>query len=491
MVIASTTSKVEKTRREVRSHYEIAKHSHHLQQPHQGSDNEVNTRRIDLATEGLAEYVHRQLTDLCKPSLENALTIVNYVLTQKTEVNIADTYRLNIISTLIVLSKFLNHKPFRDMTEEDIVLYLDSLRKLEASDPLHKWIGTYNEKRQRLVKFFRWLYNPDKMDSDRQTPEFMKHIPDLKRKEQSIYKPGDLWSKEDDLLFLRYCPSKRDKCYHAVSRDASSRPHELLGMKIREIYFKVTGDNKQYAEVHINGKTGTRSIPLFDSIPYLKDWINAHPQPGNPNALLIPSLSHRAFGRKMKSVTIGGIYRSYRTRFFPKLLNDPNISSGDKNKISELLKKPWNPYIRRHSALTEKSTILREHTLRQHAGWSTRSNMHMKYLHYFGNESSESLLEAYGIVTRDQMQSEALKYKQCPNCSEPNKPDSKFCAKCRMVLTYDAYNETMEENQNKDKELQSVKERMANIETILVAIQPLLQQVKPEMLSKLQIVQKN
>ncbi len=60
-----------------------------------------------------------------------------------------------------------------------------------------------------------------------------------------------------------------------------------------------------------------------------------------------------------------------------------------------------------------------------------------------------------------------------------------------MVLTYDAYNETVEEKQNKDKELESVKERMAGIETILVAIQPLLQQIKPEMLSKLQILEKN
>jgi hypothetical protein len=93
-----------------------------------------------LATEGLAVYVHRHLTDLSRLSLENALTIVNYVLSQKTEVNIADTYRLNIISTSIVLSKFLNHKPFKDMTEEDILLYLDSIRKPEASDPLHKWI---------------------------------------------------------------------------------------------------------------------------------------------------------------------------------------------------------------------------------------------------------------------------------------------------------------------------------------------------------------
>jgi hypothetical protein len=55
---------------------------------------------------------------------------------------------------------------------------------------------------------------------------------------------------------------------------------------------------------------------------------------------------------------------------------------------------------------------------------------------------SQSLLEAYGIVRQDNQSKDTLRPKQCPNCNEPNKPDSKFCAKCRMVLTYDAYNET-------------------------------------------------
>jgi hypothetical protein len=92
---------------------------------------------------------------------------------------------------------------------------------------------------------------------------------------------------------------------------------------------------------------------------------------------------------------------------------------------------------------------LKEHVLRQHAGWSGRSQMHLKYLHYFGNESNESLLEAYGIVSGGQ-QIDQLRPKQCPNCSEPNKPDSKFCAKCRMVLTYGAYEETVDKKQEND-----------------------------------------
>ena len=74
-------------------------------------------------------------------------------------------------------------------------------------------------------------------------------------------------------------------------------------------------------------------------------------------------------------------------------------------------------------------------------------NMHLKYVHYFGNESTESILEAYGLTSKSE-QIDKLRPKSCPNCSEPNKVDSKFCAKCRMVLSYDAYAETIEQKQD-------------------------------------------
>ena len=90
--------------------------------------------------------------------------------------------------------------------------------------------------------------------------------------------------------------------------------------------------------------------------------------------------------------------------------------------------------------------------------------MHLKYLHYFGNESTESILEAYGITQKDQgFADNILKTKQCPNCNEPNKPDAKFCAKCRMVLTYNAYNETVEEKQEKDDALVSLSDQVMKL----------------------------
>jgi len=87
--------------------------------------------------------------------------------------------------------------------------------------------------------------------------------------------------------------------------------------------------------------------------------------------------------------------------------------------------------------------------------------MHLKYLHYFGNESNDNILEAYGLVTKSKQVSEILRPRQCPNCSEPNKPGSRFCTKCRMVLTYDAYSETLESEKQKEDKL-SIMEKQFN-----------------------------
>jgi integrase len=419
-------------------------------------DNPLFDQKIENVTKGLKSGCKKILQRISK---KNAAIIANYLISMQTEINPSDHYKKHVIILLCKFSQSNDNKPFEQITREEVITFLDRLRKPEVVDPLHKWIGTYNLYRIYFLRFFKWLYYHDVESNKRAKPPVVDNIPQLKRKEQSIYKPSDLWSQEDDLLFLRYCPSKRMKCYHAMSRDTGCRPHELLKLRIKDIVFKNAAD-KQYAEVLLTGKTGSRHIPLIDSLPYIKDYLDhEHPQSTNVHAPLFAGKG-KSLGRQIGVTCIHLIYDNYRKDLFPKLLHNPvSVPIADKQMIRELLRKPWNPYIRRHSALTDKSLFLKEHVLRQHAGWSPRSQMHLKYLHYFGNESSESILEAYGIITKDQKGSTAMRSKQCPNCNEPNKPDSKFCAKCRMVLTYDAYNETLEKQQEKDSEIQRLREK--------------------------------
>jgi hypothetical protein len=286
----------------------------------------ILSRKIDDITAGLTPEFSRALYRIAE---ENAFTVGDYILTMRTEINLSDHYRIDLIRFLCTFSIFNKNKQFKAITREDIISFLDSFRKSETSDPLHKWIGTYNNYRMHLLRFFKWLYYPDIEPDKRPKPEVIENIPQLKRKEQSIYKPTDLWTAEDDLLFLKYCPSKRNKCFHAMSWDTGCRPHELLKLRIKDIVFKSATGNRQYAEVLVNGKTGSRHIPLIDSIPYVKDYLDhEHPQPGNSNAILF-SGKGKGFGRAFGVIYLYTIYNNYKKNLFPKLLQDSNVQPED------------------------------------------------------------------------------------------------------------------------------------------------------------------
>lgn len=199
-----------------------------------GEDKTEVERKIESATEGLTPQFSKSLHRI---SGADALKIACYIISLKTEINPSIHYRGNIILCLTKLLRFVNDhyatKALNQINREEVLAFLDNFRKSESVDPMHKWIGTYNLQRAYLTKFFKWLYNPHVGNAVRPTPPIVENIGHLKRREMSIYKPTDLWTEEDDRLFLKYCPSKRMKCYHTVSMDMSSRPHEILKLKIR------------------------------------------------------------------------------------------------------------------------------------------------------------------------------------------------------------------------------------------------------------------
>jgi len=275
-------------------------------------------RKIGNPTAGLKPACKKILK---RVSRINAVIIADYITSMQTEMNPSDAYKKDTIVLLCKFSQINKDKIFKQMTRQDVIAFLDRFRKSETADPLHKWIGTYNLYGIYLLRFFKWLYYSDVEPHKRAKPPVVENIPQLKRKEQSIYKPSDLWSQEDDLLFLKYCPSKRMKCYHAMSRDTGCRPHELLRLRIKDVIFKNARD-KQYAEVLLTGKTGSRHIPLIDSLPYIKDYLDhEHPQPTNFDASLFAG-KRKSLGRQISVISLYVIYDSYKKNLFTKLLKD-------------------------------------------------------------------------------------------------------------------------------------------------------------------------
>jgi hypothetical protein len=83
--------------------------------------------KIILITKDLSSnYVDRLYSTLG----DNALSIVNFILSLKTEINLSNHHIKNNIMVLTLLPRFYSDvKSFKEMTREDVITFLDGARK--------------------------------------------------------------------------------------------------------------------------------------------------------------------------------------------------------------------------------------------------------------------------------------------------------------------------------------------------------------------------
>lgn len=177
--------------------------------------------KVRLATEHFnMPFCESVLMDRARMSKENAAVLADYIIVMKREINPRGSYVRNNVQFLSELSRFVGiEKRFEDFTKYDILSFLDSIRKSENDDPMHKWIGSYNVKSEAILRFYKWLYYQNIEDPKKRNelsklegkPECIIGIRLVKRKEISCYKPSDLWTQEDDKLFLKWVTNKRDR----------------------------------------------------------------------------------------------------------------------------------------------------------------------------------------------------------------------------------------------------------------------------------------
>lgn len=80
---------------------------------------------------------------------------------------------------MIEFSKYFDSKTaFYDINKkEQILSFLDTKIKDIARDPEKRWITSWNHYLVRIKLFFRWLYNKDNKEIDKdywETPDFLR-----------------------------------------------------------------------------------------------------------------------------------------------------------------------------------------------------------------------------------------------------------------------------------------------------------------------------
>jgi hypothetical protein len=421
--------------------------------------------RVLQSVDNAARRMVLELPDANKPILADFLN--DMIIHENPRPNTVLVY----VTDIVLLSRSYAHKKsYREITRDEIMAHLQTFRRTFEEDPKERWINTYNRKVNTISKFFKWLVFPDMDREERKSskPDIVKDIPTFFRKERTSVQAKELWTPAEDSVFLRHCHDVRLALYHTMSDDTSGRPHEILVKRFGDVKIK-NYNGRTYGEVEIGrgGKTKGRTVPLITSIPYFKHWLSLNP--GDPNLFIFRAKSQQVKLQNipMSVTALGHLYIRMKA-YFKRLIERPDVMPEDKALIKSMLEKPWNPYMRRHSSLTEKARLLKnDYSLRLHARWTKNSKMVEIYTHELGGESSNELLAAYGVVPRDvEGKSELLQPKVCPMCNEPNKPDARFCinVKCGMPLSFDAYQETKEKELHKDELMERLLARVEALE---------------------------
>jgi len=189
-----------------------------------------------------------------------------------------------------------------------------------------------------------------------------------------------------------------------VMYEGALRRGEVLGIRFKHITFK--GD---YANLYFEeSKTKGRNIPLFDSIPYLKEWFNVNSFEQDDYIFEYKSarnLNSSLYGIKKRLIT----------------------KDGKKWESKRL-----NPHIFRHSRLTELAVDdFNEPSLRKFAGWTKDSQMAKIYFHITDQDLIKKMRRKRNLIKKPkEIKPKTHEPKYCPICKAENGQENVFCWKC-------------------------------------------------------------
>lgn len=367
----------------------------------------------------------------------------NYMIVQ----SLAKATREIQVKKLLNLTRMIS-KNWCDVTKEDVDEIVSKIMTRYADERGKETNSSYDHKKV-LKMFFRW-YKIGTRDADAGDPVETKDV--KMKKVGSKVSREDLITADDLKALLESCKlSKypaRDRAFIECQAEASTRPGEMLSLKVKHVKFDECG-----AIIHVDGKTGTRTVRLVPSSTSLSQWIAAHPFGNNPES---PLWIQDDLGHAM---TYDAAYRMVRRR-----CKDAKLS---KRIFMNLF---------RHTGATEAAQYMTEAQMRKRHGWSNDSKMPGRYVHLINADVDKAVLKRYGIVKEHENTEHKLP-KTCTRCTLVNTWDSTTCARCQMSFDLES---SLEIEQKKKQE----SERIAAIEKMLF---DLLEIVTSKKASKQQI----
>jgi integrase/ribosomal protein L40E len=307
-----------------------------------------------------------------------------------------------------------------------------------------------------IKKFYKWHLGKNKA-----YPECVEFIKTGNVHPAYEDRPEALITQDEVDRLIHACTNKRDAALFATMYDSGARLGELFSLRIQDVTFDDYG-----ALLSVKGKTGHRNIRVIgNSIPYLREWIEVHPNKSDEESPLFCNLSEDIKGRKMTHEDVYSVIRHVTKR------------AGIERRI--------HPHLFRHTRATIlAANNLAEAPLEDQMGWVHGSKQTRTYVHLSGRDQDNAVLRSYGI----QVKEEDKRVREnapavCPRCKQKNPSSASFCHRCGSPMDLNKLKQ-FEENQRKIEEsLRKRSDISQEMQTLLGNIKNIPESEKTAMLS--------
>jgi integrase/recombinase XerD len=336
--------------------------------------------------------------------------------------NTIKNHRLN-------LSDLDRYKSLDLCTADDLKSFIEQyIKTFEKKHGRKPQEGNLNFKYSAFKKYYRWAGHPEVV-SWIKTKNILKKInPDKLLTSAEVHTMLKVWHKE------------RDKALLAMAYESGMRRGELLSLRVEDV--KITGnecnvripDNSEGDDV--KAKTGTRSLVLIESIPYIQKYLNIHSGTG------------RLFD----------ISETRAHEIIKGMAAKANIS---KNVYWHLL---------RHTRATELARLgMQETAMKKRFGWDESSSMIKRYTSLTDEDANNSYRDALGMGVKKRDIIINPLAKRCAKCNKLI-DEGEYCTQCAEIqrLT-EANTKATLNNETLRAEMETIKEQMELINLAMQA----------------------
>jgi site-specific recombinase XerD/ribosomal protein L37E len=315
-----------------------------------------------------------------------------------------------LLGNIYRVSCWLQHRPFQEMTKDDIIDLIEQIKSIKTIRYAKKTIRkgyaeqTIESYKITIKKFWKWLKGTEECPSE---VSWIK-----RKKKKNGLLPEDIWTPDEINKLAGAASNTRDRAFILGLFGSGCRIGEWLPLRRKDIM-----PDKYSCYVLVNGKTGSRRVRLTPAASLaLAAWLDVHPNKDSEAPIWI-NIQVR------KEIPDQHLTYDWAHKMLKDLAKRAGIS------------KPIRPHLMRHSLASFYAPRLTESVMNEHFGWRQGGRTVAIYTHLSGKQVDDQILAVFGKKKIDPQTNEAIDIVYCKRCGLENTPGSQQCSKCGYPLS--------------------------------------------------------